>query len=78
MQRSTDTRRLGATSNALEFELFFEAERRDLFRALYLMTGSVHEAEELAQDASKRSIASVDRKPTGEGTLACPSIRECP
>ncbi len=27
-------------SDALAFELFFEAERRSLFRALYLMTGS--------------------------------------
>ena len=38
-------------STTLSFELFFEAERRRLFRALYLMTGSVQEAEELAQDA---------------------------
>jgi RNA polymerase sigma-70 factor (ECF subfamily) len=51
MHGSTDTRGLGAASNAVEFELFFEAERRGLFRALYVMTGSVHEAEELAQDA---------------------------
>ena len=42
--------RAGA-EHALAFELFFEAERRHLFRALYLMTGSVQEAEELSQDA---------------------------
>ena len=35
----------------MAFELFFEAERRHLFSALFLMTGSVHEAEEIAQDA---------------------------
>jgi RNA polymerase sigma-70 factor, ECF subfamily len=38
-------------SDALEFELFFEAERRRLFRALYVMTGIRNEAEEIVQDA---------------------------
>jgi RNA polymerase sigma factor (sigma-70 family) len=33
------------------FEEFFETERRRLFRAIYLMTGSTHDAEELTQDA---------------------------
>ena len=51
MHASTRTDRSGRTSGALSFELFFEAERRRLFRALYLMTGSVQEAEEIAQDA---------------------------
>jgi RNA polymerase sigma-70 factor (ECF subfamily) len=41
---------LGAT-DTLAFEPFFEAERRRLFRALYVMTGNAHEAEELTQDA---------------------------
>jgi RNA polymerase sigma factor (sigma-70 family) len=35
----------------LSFEMFFEAERRQLFRALYLITGSTLDAEELTQDA---------------------------
>jgi RNA polymerase sigma-70 factor (ECF subfamily) len=52
MQRSTAgiTSSYGA-SGALDFELFFEAERGRLFRALYVMTGTPHEAEEIAQDA---------------------------
>jgi RNA polymerase sigma factor (sigma-70 family) len=48
---STSTRATAPPGGALTFELFFEAERRRLFRALYLMSGSVHEAEELVQDA---------------------------
>lgn len=34
-----------------DFEEFFEAERRRLLRALYLVTGNLGEAEEIAQDA---------------------------
>jgi RNA polymerase sigma-70 factor (ECF subfamily) len=48
---STSTRATAPPGGALTFELFFEAERRRLFRALYLMSGSVQEAEELVQDA---------------------------
>lgn len=33
------------------FEEFFEAERRRLLRALYLLTGNTEEAEEIQQDA---------------------------
>jgi len=33
------------------FEEFFEAERGRLFGALYLMTGSIQDAEEIVQDA---------------------------
>lgn len=33
------------------FEDFFEAERRGLFGAVYLLTGDVDEAEEIVQDA---------------------------
>ncbi|HEX9122958.1 MAG TPA: sigma-70 family RNA polymerase sigma factor [Actinomycetota bacterium] len=36
---------------ARAFEEFFEAERRRLFGAVYLMTGDVGEAEEILQDA---------------------------
>jgi len=38
-------------SAALTFEHFFEAERRRLLRALYLLTGNAEEAEEIMQDA---------------------------
>jgi len=51
MERSTTSEEIHATADTLTFELFFETERRRLFRALYVMTGSAHEAEELAQDA---------------------------
>ncbi len=57
MQQPAASRQLGAVpdsepvSSAAEFELFFDAERQRLFRALYLVTGSPSEAEELAQDA---------------------------
>jgi RNA polymerase sigma-70 factor, ECF subfamily len=37
--------------DAMEFELFFESNRRGLFRALYLITGNVGAAEDLTQDA---------------------------
>jgi RNA polymerase sigma-70 factor (ECF subfamily) len=36
---------------AIAFEEFFEAERRRLFGAVYLMTGNVADAEEIVQDA---------------------------
>lgn len=42
------------TSDALDpvaFEVFFEAERARLLRALYLLTGNREEAEEVLQDA---------------------------
>lgn len=40
-----------ATVADVAFEEFFEAERGRLFGAVYLMTGSVPEAEEIVQDA---------------------------
>jgi RNA polymerase sigma-70 factor (ECF subfamily) len=51
MERSAASAAIEGASVAQEFESFFEAERRRLFRALYLMTGDTHEAEELTQDA---------------------------
>jgi RNA polymerase sigma factor (sigma-70 family) len=54
VQPSTGVERRAEAANALSFELFFEAERRRLFRAIYLMTGSVQEAEEIVQDAFLR------------------------
>jgi RNA polymerase sigma factor (sigma-70 family) len=40
-----------ATTAAVAFEEFFEAERGRLFGAVYLMTGCIEEAEEIVQDA---------------------------
>jgi RNA polymerase sigma factor (sigma-70 family) len=40
-----------AATADVAFEEFFEAERGKLFGAVYLMTGSVDEAEEIVQDA---------------------------
>jgi RNA polymerase sigma-70 factor (ECF subfamily) len=40
-----------AATADLTFEEFFETERGRLFGAIYLMTGSVEEAEEIVQDA---------------------------
>lgn len=40
-----------ATAADVAFEDFFEAERGKLFGAVYLMTGSVDEAEEIVQDS---------------------------
>src|SRR5436853_2061172 len=54
MRRSTACEEAPVATETLAFELFFEAERRRLFRALYVMTGNAHEAEELAQDAFLR------------------------
>jgi RNA polymerase sigma factor (sigma-70 family) len=51
MQQSTGSRRLESVPGTLAFESFFEAERRHLFRALFLITGSAQEAEEIAQDS---------------------------
>jgi RNA polymerase sigma-70 factor (ECF subfamily) len=51
MQRTTSSEELPGPAAAWSFDDFFEANRRRLFRALYVMTGSAHEAEELTQDA---------------------------
>src|SRR4029450_4279488 len=37
-----------------DFESFFRAEQRRLVKAMYLVTGNAHEAEELAQEAFLR------------------------
>jgi RNA polymerase sigma-70 factor (ECF subfamily) len=54
MQRATASEEIPTATDTLAFELFFENERRRLFRALYVMTGTAHEAEELTQDAFLR------------------------
>ena len=56
MGRTLSTQRVldvqgGAIPGPLEFEDFVESEHPRLFRALYLMTGSREEAEEVMQDA---------------------------
>ena len=51
---------------ATSFEAFFEAERRRLFRAMYAITGSVAEAEELTQDAFLKVWERWDRVSTLE------------
>ena len=43
-----------AESRPLAFEAFFEDEKERLLRALYLITGSAGEAEDLAQEAFTR------------------------
>jgi RNA polymerase sigma factor (sigma-70 family) len=49
------------SSRLLDFEAFFEAERPRLFRALLLLTGEVHEAEDLLQEAFFRVWERWDR-----------------
>jgi len=50
-----------ATAPALGFEEFFEAEHVRLGRALYLLTGSAAEADELTQEAMVRVYERWDR-----------------
>ena len=38
-------------TDGMGFEELFASEHERLFRALYLITGSAHESEELMQDA---------------------------
>lgn len=45
-----------AAADAGAFERFFAAERNRLVRACLLLTGSVHEAEDLAQEALSRVL----------------------
>jgi len=61
MQRATASVEMPAATDTFAFEFFFETERRRLFRALYVMTGSAHEAEELTQDAFLRVWERWDR-----------------
>jgi RNA polymerase sigma-70 factor, ECF subfamily len=44
----------GLTDQSLDFESFFFAEYRKLGKALYLLTGDISEAEDLAQEAMSR------------------------
>jgi RNA polymerase sigma-70 factor (ECF subfamily) len=47
-----------------DFESFFRAEHDRLYRAMYVVTGSTHEAEELMQDAFLRTWERWDRVAT--------------
>lgn len=50
-----------AASAAATFEAFFEQQRDDLYRALWLVTRNRYEAEELTQDAFVRVLERWDR-----------------
>ena len=43
------------------FETFFEQQYTNLLRAMYLVTGNRHEAEEITQDAFVRALERWDR-----------------
>ncbi|HEX9377356.1 MAG TPA: sigma-70 family RNA polymerase sigma factor [Actinomycetota bacterium] len=43
------------------FELFFEQERRRLWKVMYLLTGDGHEADEISQEAMVRVLERWDR-----------------
>jgi RNA polymerase sigma-70 factor (ECF subfamily) len=51
----------GTVAGAESFEEFFHRERDRLFRVLCLITGSRHEAEEIAQDAFVSMLERWDR-----------------
>ncbi|HEX6264396.1 MAG TPA: sigma-70 family RNA polymerase sigma factor [Actinomycetota bacterium] len=52
MQTEGDVVRLQAEGQSwASFDAFFEAEHERLFKALYFVTGNLHDAEELMQDA---------------------------
>ncbi len=53
----------------LTFEELFAAQHEKLFRALYLIVGSSHEAEELMQDALLRVLERWDRIENPAGYL---------
>ncbi|HXY72528.1 MAG TPA: SigE family RNA polymerase sigma factor [Actinomycetota bacterium] len=49
------------TATSAVFEAFFEEQHKRLFRALYLILGNTHDAEELMQDAFLRVLERWDR-----------------
>ena len=52
---------IGVASPPLTFEELLAAEHESLFRALYLITGSAQESEELMQDAFLKVFDRWDR-----------------
>jgi Sigma-70 region 2 len=65
-----------ANVQPLTFEDLFADEHERLYRALYLIVGSSHEAEELMQDAFVRVLERWDRIDNPQGTcIGPPSTR---
>ena len=58
---SSDGLAAGAVMTTVPFEAFFEAQHVRLARALYLLTGSASEADELSQEALVRVYERWDR-----------------
>jgi RNA polymerase sigma-70 factor (sigma-E family) len=50
-----------AAGDSADFEAFFRAEYDHLFQAAYLLTGSRHEADDIAQEALLRAFERWDR-----------------
>jgi RNA polymerase sigma-70 factor (ECF subfamily) len=58
-----------ATTRALTFEDLFDEQHERLYRALYLIVGNKHEAEELMQDAFVKVLERWDRIDNHAGYL---------
>jgi RNA polymerase sigma-70 factor (ECF subfamily) len=58
-----------ATTRALTFEDLFDEQHERLYRALYLIVGNKHEAEELMQDAFVKVLERWDRIDNPAGYL---------
>ena len=71
MERPTSLARtdLASADVASAFEVLFAAHHERLYRAIYLIVGNGHEAEELMQDAFLRVLERWDRIDNPEGYL---------
>jgi RNA polymerase sigma-70 factor (ECF subfamily) len=72
MERSWDLAQkvdADASAHALTFEDLFEDQHERLYRALYLIVGNRHEAEELMQDAFVKVLERWDRLDSPAGYL---------
>lgn len=70
MERSWNlAERADATVSALTFEDLFAEQHERLYRALYLIVGNSHEAEELMQDAFLKVLERWDRIDNPAGYL---------
>jgi RNA polymerase sigma-70 factor (ECF subfamily) len=61
MKRVATTGAASQSETGLDFETFFQAEHPKLYRALYLLTDSAAEADDLAQEAMARVYERWDR-----------------
>lgn len=61
MIEPTRLRSVPSAPAGVDFEEFFQAEHDRLFKALYLLTSSVHEADDLAQEALLRAYERWDQ-----------------